>query len=195
VPSQVNTKNIMKFNTATNSKIISSKNVFKSKYFRIDNEKIERDGKVFTKDILKRTPTVIVLPINDKDEIYLVSQFRDSYQKVLLETIAGHIENGDSPLQSAKKELKEEAGLTAKQWRKLGSFMTSANIQDEVYVFCATGLTEGVATPDEDEDIEVVKISYSEALSKIENGEISVSSNVAAVLLLDKLRREGKVLL
>ena len=175
------------------SKILSSKNVFKSRYYRIDKEEIERDGKVFTKDILKRTPTVIILPINEKDEIYLVSQYRDSMQKELLEVVAGHIEDSDTPLEAAKKELKEEAGLTAQDWKQISTFHVSANMDAVVHIFYARDLTEGVQELEEDEDIEMVKLPFSEALLKIESGEISVSSNIAAILLFDKLRREGKV--
>lgn len=185
-------KNIMKNTTVNNTKILSSETAFKSKYFEVDKVTLERDGKVIEKDILKRTHSVIVLPINERDEIYLASQFRDSYQETLLETIAGHIEIGDSPLESAKKELKEEAGLTAKTWRELAVMNTSANINDKVYIFLATNLEEGKQELEEDEDIEIVKVSFIEALEKIEKGDIHILSNIAAIFFLDRLRREGK---
>lgn len=177
----------------SNSKIISSKNVFKSRYFKVDKEQIERDGKVFTKDILKRTSSVIVLPINENDEIILVSQYRDSHQKFLLETVAGHIEEGETPLESAKKELEEETGFSAKTWKHICSIHTSANIQDEVHIFYAENLTEGKQNFDEDENIQIVKVPFSKALEKIDTGEISVSSNIASLLLLDRWRSEAGI--
>lgn len=183
----------MNSNTDINSKIIDRKTVFQSRYFKVEKATIERDGKTFTKDILSRTSSVIILPINENDEIVLVSQYRDSHQKFLLETVAGHIEDGDSPLESAKKELEEETGFSAKTWRHISSIYTSANIQDEVHIFYATNLTEGKQNFDEDEDIEIVKVPFSKALEKINTGEINVSSNIVAILLLDKLRKEGKV--
>ncbi len=176
-----------------NFKIISKENVFKSKYFRIDKTVIERDGKKFTKDIMSRKSIVIVLPISNSNEIYLVSQFRDSLQKTLLETVAGHVEDGLSVLENAKKELREEAGLVARNWKQIGEFYVSASMSGSVTVFVATDLTERMPEPEEDEDIEVVKIPFEDALLKIESGEISVSSNIAAILLFDKLRKEGKI--
>lgn len=188
----VNIKNIMKSNTANKTKILSTETVLKSKYFYVDKVAIERGGKTFTKEIIRRIPAVIILPINEFDEIYLVSQFRDSVQEVLLETVAGHIEKGDTPLESAKKELQEETGLTAKNWKQIGTFYVSANMDAVVHIFYATDLTEGEQNLDFDEDIEVVKVPFSEALRKVANGEIHVSNNIAAILLLDKLKREGK---
>lgn len=181
----------MNNNTEPKTKITSKQTVFKSKYFKIDRAVIQRDGKTFTKDILSRTPTVIVLPVNAQSEIYLVSQYRDSMQKTLLETVAGHIEKGDTPLESAKKELKEEVGLTAKTWKQIGTFYVSANMNAIVHIFYATDLTEGIQNLDDDENIKVIKIPFKEALLRIETGEICVSSNVASLLFLDKCRRKG----
>ncbi|HUQ85154.1 MAG TPA: NUDIX hydrolase [Candidatus Limnocylindrales bacterium] len=181
----------MKNNTVNKSKIISSQSAFKSKYFEIDKVTIERNGKKFTKDILSRTPTVIILPVNAKDEIYLVSQFRDSMQERLLEVVAGHMEVGETPLIAAKKELHEETGLTAKTWKQLSTFYVSANMNAVVHIFYATDLTEGKQSLDEDEDIEIVKLPFEEALKKIDKYEIKVSSNIASLLLLDRWRREA----
>lgn len=175
----------------TKSKIISSKKVFKSKYYWIDQEEIKRDGKIFRKDILKRTPTVIVLPINEKDEIFLVSQFRDSMQERLTEVVAGHIEKGQSPLDAAKVELKEETGLTAKTWKRLGIFYISANMEAVVHVFFATDLTIGTQMLEEDEEIELIKTPFEKALQMIDEGEIRVATNIAALLLLDRWRKEA----
>lgn len=183
----------MKNNTGPKSKILSSETSFRSKYFKVDKVTIERDGKIFTKDILSRTSSVIILPINDNDEIFLVSQYRDSYQKVLLEVVAGHMEEGESPLESAQKELQEETGLTAKVWKHINTMHTSANIRDEVHIFYASDLTEGKQNFDEDENIEIVKVPFEKAIDMIKTGAICVSSNIASLLLLDKLRREGKI--
>ena len=181
----------MKNNTDNKSKIISEETVFKSRYFQIDKVTVERDGKKITKDILRRTPTVIILPVNSEGEIYLVSQFRDSMQERLLEAVAGHMEEGETPLEAAKKELKEETGLSAKTWKQLSTFYVSANMDAYVHIFYATDLEEGKQDLDEDEDIKIVKLAFEKALKKIDTGEIRVSSNIASLLLLDRWRREA----
>jgi len=182
----------MKISTDIKAKVIDKKNIHKSKYFELDKVTIERNGKTFTKDIITRTPTVIIIPENEKGEIYLVSQYRDSMEKVLIETVAGHMEKGDTPLVAAKKELHQETGLTAKTWEQMGTFYVSANMNAEVHIFYATDLEEGMQDLDEDEDIEIIKISFDQALSKIDNGKIRVSSNIAALLLLDRWKREAR---
>ncbi len=182
----------MKSNTDNKSKIVATEPAFKSKYFKIEKVTIERKGKTFTEDILSRTPTVIILPVNEKDEIYLVSQYRDSMQERLLEVVAGHMEKGESPLEAAKKELKEETGLSAKTWKQLSTLYVSANMNAVAHIFYATDLTEGKQDLDEDEDIKIIKIPFQKALKKIDNGEIRVSSNIASLLLLDRWRKEAE---
>ncbi len=181
----------MKNNTDVKSKIIDKKSIHKSKYFSVDKVSIERNGKIFTKDIISRTPAVIIIPVNEKDEIYLVSQYRDSMQEILLETVAGHMEKGDTPLQAAKKELQQETGLTAKTWKQLTTFYVSANMDSVVHVFYATALEEGERDLDYDEEIEVIKMPFEEALKKIDTGEMRVTSNIASLLLLERWKRQA----
>ncbi len=183
----------MKSSTDIKSKIISEQAVFKSKFYKIDRTVIERNGKTFTKDIISRNRTVIILPITENNEVYFVSQYRDSHVKVLLELPAGNMDNNDSPLDNAKRELKEETGLTAKTWNQIGILYTSANIKGDVYVFVAKDLTQGKSDQDDDEEIEVLKMPLSEAINKVETGEINVISNMAVLLLFDRLNREGKI--
>src|SRR5579863_6374429 len=124
-------------------KILSSKTVFTSKYFKVNQKIIERNGKTFTKDFIEKNPTVLVIPYTSTNEIYIESQFRASLERIVLEVVAGNIETGDDPLESAKRELKEEAGLTAKKWKKIAEWNLSANMYSKIHVFAATDLEEG----------------------------------------------------
>jgi len=183
----------MNSNTDTKSKILSEQTVFQSKLYKIDRTVIKRNGKTFTKDIIKRNPNVVILPVTENDEIYFVSQYRDAHEKTLLELPAGNMESVGSPLDNAKRELKEETGLTAKTWKQIGTFYTSANINGNVYVFVASDLTQGKTDLEDDEDIRVLKIPLTEAIKKIESGEINVTSIMATLLLFEKMRKEGKI--
>ncbi len=178
----------------TDTKYLSKKTIFQSKYFQVNKLEIERNGKTFSKDIIERNAAAFILPMTEDNEIYLVSQYRDAHRKVLLEIVAGTIDAGETiPLEAAKRELAEEAGLTATEWKQLAVFENSANMKSTVYVFLAKGLSQSAQNQDDDEDITVVKLPFSEVLEKIENGEISISSNIAAFLLFDKLQKAGKV--
>jgi ADP-ribose pyrophosphatase len=177
----------------TNTKRLSEKEIYKSKYFRINQVEIQRNGKTFTKDIIERNSSVMVLPITEDNEIYILSQYRDALQKVVLELIAGNMDNNSSPLENAKRELEEEGGLIAKDWKQIATFNMSANLVGELFIFVAKDLVQTQRHPDDDEQIDVLKMPLSEALEKVVKGEIRISSNVASLLLVDKLIKEGKL--
>src|SRR5207249_891280 len=101
--------------------------------FRIIQKQIERNGKTFTKDFIERSSVVSILPITDNGEVYLERQFRDAFGKEILEIVAGTMENDDNPLESAKRELQEETGLTATEWKQLASWELSVNMNSKQY--------------------------------------------------------------
>jgi len=171
----------------------TSKTVYQAKYFRIVQKQIERKGKTFIKDFIERNSVVSILPINDKGEIYLEKQFRDAFGKELLEIVAGTMENDDNPLASAKRELQEETGLTATDWKQIAAWELSVNMNSKQFIFVATGLTEGPSDLDEDEEIELIKMPVEEAIAKAAAGEFIATTHVAALLLYDKLKKEGKL--
>jgi ADP-ribose pyrophosphatase len=175
------------------SNILSKKIVFQSRYFQVEQWDVERNGKIFTKDFVIRKPHVLILPITDKNEIYLIREYRDALQKVSLEVVAGFMEENEDPLEGAKRELKEETGLEAKEWKELRPINVSPNMVSVAHVFLAKGLTEGEPDFDDDEEIELIKMSIDEAVKKVMDGELDTSSHMAVLLLLDKLKQEGKL--
>lgn len=177
----------------TDAKIVSSQTVFNSKDFKINHVKIKRDGKIIEKDIIEDTPGVWILPYTEYGEIYLASEYRDAFGKYIINCIGGKIDSGDDPLSTAKKELREEAGLTAASWLHAATWETSWRLQKKMYVFFAKDLVMGKPHLEEDEKISIIKYTMSEALNKIENGEILGGLDIAVILLFDKLQREGKI--
>jgi ADP-ribose pyrophosphatase len=177
------------------TKIISSEEVFRSRNFRIEKRVIERKGKQITKDFIISSPTVFILPVTKNKEIYLENQSRDAYEKRMLEVVAGHAEPGEDFLDAAKRELREEAGITAENWYKMALLHPSANIKADIHIFACWDLKIGEAHLDEDEDIEIVKMPLSEALEKAYRGELEIGTHHAALYMLDRLIREKKIVL
>lgn len=176
----------------SNTKVHSTKTVFTSKNFTIVQKVIERNNKTFTKDIIERKSNVLIIPYTE-NEMYIEEQYRDALEKVTFEIVQGTIETNEDLLESAKRELHEETGLVAKKWTKLADWDLSAVMKMKLYVFAATDLEQGKQQLDFDEEIKITKLPIEEVLAKIEKGEMITASHIAAILLFDRLRKEGKV--
>ncbi|MCL4377765.1 MAG: NUDIX hydrolase [Actinobacteria bacterium] len=176
-------------------KITSQKSVFRTPLFDVKEVGLQLPNKNSRNYfIAERRPSVFVLPMTDKFEIFLVNQYRFMFKKVLLELVAGFIEKNEIPIESAKRELGEETGLKADSWRQLTEFeMSSSVFKSKAYIFCAKNLSEGKQNLDEAEDIKVVKLSLDEAVEKVLKGEISNAGSMLGILIADKLRKDKKI--
>lgn len=174
--------------------VISQNTIYKTKLFDVKEEEIILpNGHKRTYSVVERRPVAVIFPLVDYSlKLYLISQYRYLFEKNILEAVAGHIDKKESPLEAAKRELKEEAGISAQQWEEMIRIENSASvIKSTVHLFVARGLYEGKPNPEEGEEIKVVKMPLEEAVSKVLLGEINNSSTVIGILLLDKMRREG----
>lgn len=114
-------------------------------------------------EIAVTPPAVAIVAVDADDRVVLVRQRRPAAGAELLELPAGLIDDGEDPLEAAKRELREETGLRGGDWRLLASFWSSPGFTDEhVTVFAATGLDEGENDLDDDEEVEVVRLGRSE---------------------------------
>ena len=142
-----------------------------------------QSGKTHKYYILKRNDYVIVLA-KEKNCLYLIKQYRYTTKSKLLQVVAGAIEKRETPLQAAKKELKEEAGIKAKKFKKLGWFYSYYGCSNQkAYVFLAEDLEFGEQKPDELEKeggIKVVKLKISEVKRMIKSGKINDVDTISA---------------
>jgi len=131
-----------------------------------------------------------ILPLDEDGHTWLVGQDRYTLGIFTWELPMGGAPLDESPLDAAKRELKEETGLSAAKWTEVMTLHTSNSITDEVgIVFIAEQLTEGESELDETENIELRKLKLTEALGMVERGEITDAISVAA--LLGVARRSG----
>lgn len=124
------------------------------------------------------------LPLFDDGTIALVKQWRYPLGRYSLEIAAGRIEPGHTPVETAARELEEELGYRATEFRELVQFQVAPGYcQERIYIYLATGLEKSAQNLDEDEEVEVVHISFAEALARVHSGEIDDAKSIITLLL------------
>lgn len=134
-----------------------------------------------------------VLPVYDDGTIALIRQLRPAVDAVLLEIPAGRLSPAEPPLSCARRELQEETGITATTFIPLGTIYSSPGVFDEIiHLFAATGISQGTAEPEAYEEIEVVRLTLSEAMEMAADGRISDAKTLTAMFRWELLQRPGK---
>ena len=164
--------------------------------FRIDTVEAA-DGHRSTRDIAAHPGGVCMVAIDDQDRVLFVRQWRHATGGPLLEIPAGTLDReADGSIEphagAAARELEEETGSRAAAWRYLGAFYTAPGFTSELmHLYLATGLASAhgdVLQPDEDERLELLPISFREALAMVERGEIRDAKSIVGLLLVARLR-------
>ncbi|HEX5229063.1 MAG TPA: NUDIX hydrolase [Bryobacteraceae bacterium] len=174
-------------------KIVSSKERFKNRLFTVtEDHAIDPDGFEIKRAIVHHRGSAVMMAVDDRMRILLVRQYRLAARRSLWELPAGSVDPGEKPLQTAKRELKEETGYRAKKWQKLASFLPSPGFLTEVMnIYLATGLTAGDATPMEDERIEARWFSAKELESAIESGVIQDAKTMLGYFFWKRQQRKS----
>jgi 8-oxo-dGTP pyrophosphatase MutT (NUDIX family) len=137
---------------------------------------------------------IAILPLHDDGTITLVGQSRFPLGTFSWEIPEGGGPLADDPLESARRELREETGLEADDWRLLGRMQLSNSVSDEIaFGFLATGLRAGVAAPEPTEQLSVIRVPFREALDAVIAGDIEDVLTVAMVLRGYHMAREGSL--
>ena len=124
------------------------------------------------------------LPLFQDGTVALVRQWRYPLGRYSLEIAAGRIEPGDTPDATAARELEEELGFHATELKRLGEFFVAPGYCEErLFVYLATGLEASRQNLDDDEEIEVVRMPFAEALARVHSGEIDDAKSIITLLL------------
>lgn len=164
----------------------SSRAIYSNPWFSVREDQVLRpDGQEGIYAVVEKGLAVGVLALDQSLDVYLVGQYRYPTERYSWEIIEGGAEPGETSLQTAKRELKEEAGLIAHSWAPLGGdFQLSNCICTEIgNLFVATDLETTQAEPEGTEVLQLRKVSLSDALAMVESGEIQDTLSVIALLL------------
>lgn len=168
-------------------KKLSGEVVFDGKLLKIEKDTVNLpNGNTSTREVVRHPGAVCVLAIDDDYTIYMTKQYRYALAEEVLELPAGKIDKGEKPLEAAKRELKEETGLTADNFVYYGKFYPASGYSDEgLYFYVATDLHKGEQQLDDDEFVKVVAMPLKTAISMCHNGEIPDSKTQALLLRAD----------
>ena len=133
-------------------KTLSSEKIFDGRILHVRRDTIELpDGSRGYREVVDHHGGVCVLALDDENRVLMVSQYRYPYEKVLREIPAGKLEYGEDPTQAAIRELKEETGAVAGDFRSLGELYPSPGYCGEVIrMYLARDLTFGETHLDKD---------------------------------------------
>jgi ADP-ribose pyrophosphatase len=162
-------------------KITSSQEVYKCSLFRVtEDEAVDaKTGFKIRRSVVRHAGSAVMMAVDDRKRILLVRQYRLPAEKYLWELPAGKLDPGEKPLQAAKRELAEETGYKARTWKNLSSFWVSPGyVQEKMIIFLATNLTEGKATPMDDERIEARWFTSREVGEMIQDRKIEDAKTI-----------------
>ncbi len=135
-----------------------------------------------------------ILPVFEDGTIALVGQHRFPQDRYSWEIPEGGGPLADDPLESARRELKEETGLMAEHWQEILRMDLSNSVTDEAAIgYLATGLSQGDAEPEGTEDLQTRRISFRAALEEVSRGDISDALTVAMLLRAYYMAQEGEL--
>lgn len=165
-------------------KLKESQTIFSGRMLTLKLDKVVLpDGKEADREWVVHPGAVAVLAVDQQDRICLVRQYRYPVGKEMLEIPAGKLTPGEDPLECARRELLEETGFTAAEWRLLYTYYTTPGFTNEImHIYLASGLSGGEATPDEDEFLEVDMINARECWDMIRSGKIQDGKTLVALL-------------
>jgi ADP-ribose pyrophosphatase len=156
------------------AKILSSRECHANAVFCVrDIQAIEPGGVKIHRYIVHHRGSAVILPLDVRGRILLVRQYRLAASREMWELPAGRIDEGETPLQAARRELIEETGLRAKKWKKLVEFYPSPGfLSEKMNVYLASGLRMGDSKPMDDERIECHWFTVAELDRLIRAGKI-----------------------
>jgi ADP-ribose pyrophosphatase len=155
-----------------------------------DNYLTDPNNRKIRRIVVEHKGSAVVLPVDDRGRVLLVKQYRFPMKDFLWELPAGKIDPGETALQGAKRELKEETGYSAKRWKKLITFAASPGFQEEkMNIFLAENLTAGEAAPDHgEEDLIFRWFEVKQIEAWIKNGNIIDAKTIIGMYLWRHLK-------
>ena len=159
------------------------RDVYKGRIVHLRLEEVTLpNGVTITLEMVRHPGAAAIVALDENDGVRLIRQFRHAAGGFIWEIPAGVLHPGEEPAACAARELREETGLVAEEFLRLGSILATPGFCDErVHLFLARGLTEVGQELEFDEVLTVTRVPLADALAMIHSGEIEDAKSIAAL--------------
>ncbi|MGE3466909.1 MAG: NUDIX hydrolase [Pyrinomonadaceae bacterium] len=162
---------------------IFSEHIYKGRIFDVSIDTI-RDGDIeYQREIIAHKGSAVIVPVFADGTVALVRQYRHAAGEYLLEIPAGSLDEGESPEVGARRELEEEVGVSTARLEMIAEFYVSPGfLNEKMFVFLATDLTETAQNLEDDEIVEIERIPLDDALDMARDGRIHDAKTIIGIL-------------
>ena len=173
-------------------KTLSSQPVYEGRAVKLRVDTVQMaSGRETTREIVEHSDCVAIIAVDDKDNILLVSQFRKSVEKELLEIPAGGIDPGETPEDCVRRELREETGFLPRKLERLGGFYSSPGYCTEyLHLYLATDLVSSPLQAEDSESIRLVRMPLAQIPDLIASGSICDAKSIAGLLIFLEYKKD-----
>jgi ADP-ribose pyrophosphatase len=171
-------------------KLLKEKSILRSRVFDVRLQRWRGpENSRFERHTIFHPGAVAILPFDEDGNVLMIRQFRPAVNGWLLEIPAGTLEAGERPLNCAKRELIEETGFAANRWQKLGAVFTAPGFCTElIHLFRAWDLKSDFAEKDDDEHIELARMSLTAIKKAVRQNKIRDAKTMSALLCAGVLK-------
>ena len=164
--------------------LISSEEIFSGRIFDVTVDTVREGGQTYKREIVHHPGSAAIVAVFDDMTVALVRQYRHAVVRYLLEIPAGTLASPERPEEGAARELEEELGVVAARLEKLSEFFVSPGfVEEKMWVYLATELTETAQRLEEDEMLDIVRVPFTRALEMIADGEIEDGKTIIGLML------------
>ncbi len=165
---------------------VAGEEVYSGRLLKVHRDRVRLpDGSETVREYIRHPGAVAIVALFDDGRVLLERQFRYPHRRDFIEIPAGKLDPGEAHLDTARRELQEETGYVAADWRRLGIIHNAIGYSDEgIELWLARGLEERGAKLDEEEFLETFTLPVAEAVAMVRDGRITDAKTVAGLLWL-----------